>query len=105
MFAEVSSNVLLCNLAIYCYDAHMQTNLDESVSALLKARKGDWAAISQQADVSYSWLSKFVNGHIPNPGYATLARLHKLLSVPELASTPASRAQAATETVAGVAHG
>ena len=78
----------------------MQTNLDESVSAMLKARKGDWMAISQQAEVSYSWLSKFVNGHIPNPGYATLARLHKLLSLPEQPSPPASRAQAATETVA-----
>lgn len=80
----------------------MQTNLDELVSALLKARKGDWTAISQAADVSYSWLSKFVNGHIHNPGYATLNRLHKVLSVPEQEPDKAivNRAEAATETVA-----
>ena len=80
----------------------MQTNLDESVSALLKARKGDWTAISLAAGVSYSWLSKFVNGHIPNPGYATLNRLHKVLSVQEQepAQALANSAQAATENVA-----
>ena len=75
----------------------MDTTLDQSVLALLKARKGDWQAVSLAADVSYSWLSKFANGHIPNPGYATLSRLHKVLQQPV---APAEPAQAATETVA-----
>lgn len=80
----------------------MQTNLDQLVSDLLKARKGDWMAISKDSGVSYSWLSKFVNGHISNPGYATLSKLHRLLAEPEreLAQAIANTAQPATENVA-----
>lgn len=57
----------------------MDIILDEQVRAALKARKGDWLRIAEQADVSHSWLSKFVNGHIDNPGFATLKRLHQYL--------------------------
>lgn len=80
----------------------MQPNLDQQVLAQLLARKGDWQVVSRAAQVSYSWLSKFANGHIENPGYATLKRLHQALNpVPALATT----AQPATENVAqGVAH-
>jgi predicted transcriptional regulator len=53
----------------------MEPGLDDIVRAALGARKG-----AEQADVSYSWLSKFYNGHIDNPGYATLRRLHEHLS-------------------------
>lgn len=53
--------------------------LDAEVKALLEERRGDWPRIAEQAGVSYSWLSKFVNGHIPNPGFATLKRLHAVL--------------------------
>lgn len=53
--------------------------LDTEVRTLLEAKRGDWQDISKRAEVSYSWLSKFVNGHIPNPGYATLKRLHGVL--------------------------
>lgn len=77
----------------------MQTNLDQLVLQQLKARKGDWPSIVLSSSVSYSWLSKFVNGHIPNPGYATLKRLHAVLE-PEQPQAPAHPAQAATETVA-----
>lgn len=37
-------------------------------------------AVAEKAKVSYSWLSKFFNGHIDNPGYATLTRLHACLT-------------------------
>jgi len=63
----------------------MDTNeitLDTQVRAALLIRKGDWSAIAKQADVSHSWLSKFVNGHIDNPGFATLKRLHQHLIAP-----------------------
>ncbi|WP_421885183.1 hypothetical protein [Methylibium sp.] len=61
----------------------MDTALDEHVRAALTARKGDWPRIAERAEVSHSWLSKFVNGHISNPGYATLKRLHEFLAEPE----------------------
>lgn len=75
----------------------MDTKLDQSALKLLKDRRGDWRAISLAADVSYSWLSKFANGHITNPGYATLSRLYKVLQTP---AAPANAAPAATESVA-----
>ena len=79
----------------------MEQNLDEQVLAGLAARKGDWQAVATAADVSYSWLSKFANGHIPNPGYATLLRLHKSLkNKPELAQALVNPAPVATETEA-----
>lgn len=57
----------------------MDIPLDEKVRIALKARKGDWLRIAEQAEVSHSWLSKFVNGHIDNPGYGTLMRLDRYL--------------------------
>lgn len=58
----------------------MEKTLDSEVRTMLESRRGDWQAISTGAQVSHSWLSKFVNGHIPNPGYATLKRLHEYLT-------------------------
>lgn len=57
----------------------MTNNLDQEVLTMLEARRGDWAAVSTAAGVSYSWLSKFANGHIQNPGYSTLKRLLEAL--------------------------
>jgi transcriptional regulator with XRE-family HTH domain len=57
----------------------MSTNLDQQVLSLLNARKGDWQAVATASGVSYSWLSKFANGHIANPGFATLTKLHEAL--------------------------
>lgn len=54
----------------------MTTELDVLVREGLVARKGEWQRIAAAAGVSHSWLSKFCNGHIENPGYATLKRLH-----------------------------
>ena len=68
----------------------MSTNLDQAVLDLLMAKKGDWQQIATSSGVSYSWLSKFANGHIPNPGFATLVKLHATLV--EAASKPEARA-------------
>ena len=57
--------------------------LDEQLIAELNQRRGDWKSISASAGISYSWLSKFANGRIPNPGYASLRRLRHGLDVPE----------------------
>ena len=57
----------------------MNTNLDQEVLALLKKRKGDWQTVAAASGVSYSWLSKFANGHIGNPGFDTLKKLHTAL--------------------------
>lgn len=53
----------------------MTTDLDVQVRAALNERRGDWRGIAERADVSYSWVSQFVRGLIPNPGYATLKKL------------------------------
>jgi transcriptional regulator with XRE-family HTH domain len=53
----------------------MDIPLDARVKALLNERRGDWQAVADGAGISYSWLSKFSNGHIDNPGYATLIKL------------------------------
>ncbi len=53
----------------------MNAPLDARVKALLDARKGDWLEVAAKSGISYSWLSKFSNGHIKNPGYATLTKL------------------------------
>lgn len=51
---------------------------NETVSALISAldrHRGNWPEIAASAEVSYSWLSKFANNHIPNPGVVTLDKL------------------------------
>lgn len=58
----------------------MNTNLDHVVLTLLNARKGDWQKVAADSGVSYSWLSKFANGHIDNPGFGTLTKLHAALT-------------------------
>ena len=57
-----------------------ETNLDSKLRRELEKRRGDWPSIADGSNVSYSWLSKFVNGHIPNPGYTTLKGLHEYLN-------------------------
>lgn len=64
----------------------MSTELDAEVKALLEAKRGDWPRVCDLAEVSHSWISKFVRGDIPNPGFATLKRLHAALTSPDAAS-------------------
>ena len=54
--------------------------MDCRIKALLHERRGDWQAVADGSGVSYSWLSKFVNGHIENPGYGTLRKLEQYLA-------------------------
>ena len=69
----------------------MDTSLDTRVKALLEARRGEWQAVADGSGISYSWLSKFSNGHIDNPGYATLKKLLAYLD-PQAADEPAKAA-------------
>lgn len=57
----------------------MSTKLDTVIRNRLAARKGDWLEIAKRAGVSHSWMSKFMNGHIPNPGIRTLEKLNAAL--------------------------
>lgn len=59
----------------------MHTPLDQDVRNRLLARRGEWPAIAESSGVSHSWISKFVRGQIPNPGYTTLTRLGACLGV------------------------
>lgn len=57
----------------------MSKNFDTAIRSQLEIRRGEWLEIANKAGVSHSWISKFVNGHIPNPGYATLLKLAEAL--------------------------
>jgi len=69
--------------------------LDHAVQQLLEEHRGQWRAIELATGVSHSWLSKFTNGKIVNPGYATLKHIHALLSQPERRSSRSAEAEAA----------
>lgn len=58
----------------------MTPELDTEVRAMLEQRRGDWKRIAADAEVSHSWISQFVRGLIPNPGYATLKKLREHLA-------------------------
>ncbi len=49
--------------------------LDDQVKRLLVRCKGQWRALSDDTGISYSWITKFAQGHITNPGYARLVAL------------------------------
>ena len=57
----------------------MSIKLDEAIRRRLAASKGDWSGIALRAGVSHSWMSKFMNGHIHNPGIRTLEKLDEVL--------------------------
>ena len=77
----------------------MTTNLDQIVLGLLEARRGDWQTVATASGVSYSWLSKFANGHIDNPGFATLMKLHAELIKPGLPTASENATDPITEGV------
>jgi transcriptional regulator with XRE-family HTH domain len=69
---------------------------DEVVRGLLNARRGEWESIARKAGVSYSWVSKFMNDHIPNPGNTTLRKLRAWLEAnPPPGTAPPCHAGAA----------
>lgn len=57
----------------------MSAKFDIAIRDRLSQRRGEWSDIAEQSGVSHSWISKFVNGRIPNPGYATLEKLSAVL--------------------------
>lgn len=59
----------------------MNLPLDQDIRNRLLARRGEWPVIATSSGVSHSWISKFVRGQIPNPGYTTLTRLGACLGV------------------------
>jgi len=66
----------------------MNAGLDITVREALQRRRGEWPALAEQAGVSHSWISQFVRGRIPNPGYRTLQKLAgALLPAPAAAPT------------------
>ena len=62
---------------------------ETEIKTLLESRRGDWTAIAKSSGVSHSWLSKFVNGHIDNPGIQTLRKVRTAI-----ASNDAEKARA-----------
>lgn len=67
--------------------------LDVDVRELLESRRGEWTKIAEEAGVSHSWISQFVRGKIPNPGFGTLSMLHAYLTKPDQAAdAPTARA-------------
>lgn len=61
----------------------------QEVLEALQSRRGDWPRIAAAADVSHSWLSKFANNRIPNPGTETLKKLRAALALPTTAVSAA----------------
>lgn len=49
-----------------------------TIDGLDRAR-GQWPAIQRETQVSYSWLSKLVNGHIPAPSADKIELVYRAL--------------------------
>lgn len=76
--------MLLASIAGFCYISEMKDNLiKRRLDAIkeLQRLKGDWKAIADASGVTYSWLCKFAQDKIPNPGVLTLHKLELALSV------------------------
>lgn len=61
----------------------METTFDalkDEIRDQLDTRRSDWKTIARDADVSYSWIAKFVRGDITNPRFDTLKSLHACLA-------------------------
>jgi hypothetical protein len=53
----------------------MMTMLTD-VQDYLESRRGKWREIAVEAEVSYDWLTKFMQGQISEPGYNKIHRLY-----------------------------
>jgi transcriptional regulator with XRE-family HTH domain len=71
-------------------------DIDTEVRNLLERRRGDWPRLAKLADVSHSWMSQFVRGKIPNPGFATLKRLRAALLEHEAPAAPGAKSDSST---------
>lgn len=57
-----------------------RVRFDTEVREALVRRRGHFRRIAKETGISYSWLSKFASGHIPNPGIAMLNKLADLFA-------------------------
>jgi transcriptional regulator with XRE-family HTH domain len=48
-----------------------------SLRTELQRRRGDWPALCQATGLSYSWLTKFAQGRIREPGLSKIERLRE----------------------------
>jgi hypothetical protein len=55
-------------------------NLLEKTIKQLQSRKGEWAELARELDVSYSWITKLANRKIPNPSVVTIERLLTIMA-------------------------
>lgn len=81
-------------------------DVDAQVYRLLTARKGEWQRIAEVSGVvSYSWISKFMNGQIPGAKVDTLKTLRDwLVANPTTpASAPAASHDGGTSSLQGAA--
>ena len=47
----------------------------------LEGSKGTWPVVCEKTGLDYSWLTKFAQGKIPNPGYAKVFALAEYFGV------------------------
>ena len=73
----------------------MSDELDVEVRKLLESRRGDWKSVAEAAGVSHSWISQFVRGKIPNPGFRTLTTIRAELVTADHPAPEAAVAQGA----------
>ena len=60
----------------------MDASIAELISRVQKHR-GEWPTLAKEAEVSYSWLAKFGQGHIPNPTVNTVTKVAAALAARE----------------------
>jgi len=51
----------------------------------VRAQRGEWKRLADEAKVSYSWLAKFGQGHVSNPTLGAIQRLAAALDAREAA--------------------
>lgn len=50
-------------------------DLYQFVQAGVQRQKGRWQALADASGVSYSWITKFGAGRVPNAGHKTLEKV------------------------------
>lgn len=56
-----------------------QSRMLRDVIRMLQERKGEWPAIADEVNETYSWLTKLAQGDIPNPSVNKIEPLYLYL--------------------------